>query len=129
MGCKTLTQSITRSTRTAVHTSAKAHTDDPDRHQNLIICSFAHCQPPLKFHANPFWQCLHKVANRQTNKDDDYMTSMYMYLDAEELLMQVSELVDARTAADRRQTVVDGTDRRRRRGCLDPQSCTAAERL
>ena len=127
MGRKTLTQSITRSTRT-VHTSAKAHTDDPVRHQNLIICSLAHCQPPLKFSRKSVWQCLRKVANKQTN-NDDYMTSMYVYLDAEELLMQVSELVDARTAADRRQTVVDGTDRRRRRGCLDPQSCTAAERL
>jgi len=111
-----------------VHTSAKAHTDDPVRHQNLIICSLAHCQPPLKFSRKSVWQCLRKVANKQTN-NDDYMTSMYVYLDAEELLMQVSELVDARTAADRRQTVVDGTDRRRRRGCLDPQSCTAAERL
>jgi len=47
-----------------VHTSAEARLTsvtiriririrDPDRHQNLIICSSAHCQPSPKFHANP----------------------------------------------------------------------------
>jgi len=36
-------------------TSHHCRDTDPDRHQNLIICSFAHCQfLRSKFHANPF---------------------------------------------------------------------------
>jgi len=60
-----------------VHTSAKARLisvaiririRDPDRHQNLIVCSLAHCQPSLKISCKTVQQSLHKVANRQTNK-------------------------------------------------------------
>jgi len=46
---------------------------DPDRHQNLIICSLAHCQPSLKISCKSVRTFLRKVANRlttdkQTNK-------------------------------------------------------------
>ena len=58
-----------------MHTSTKARLTsvairirDPDRHQNLTICSLAHCQPSRKFHANRFRSFLCKVANRQTNR-------------------------------------------------------------
>jgi len=39
---------------------------DPDCHQNLVICSLAHCQPSLKISRKSIWKFLHKVANRQT---------------------------------------------------------------
>jgi len=72
----------TRSTGT-VHTSAKARlisvmlririririrVRDPDRHQNLIICSLAHWQPSLKIPCKSVWKFSCKVANRQTDK-------------------------------------------------------------
>jgi len=41
---------------------------DPDRHQNLIICSLAYCQPSMKISCKSVWTFLHQVANRQTNK-------------------------------------------------------------
>jgi len=41
---------------------------DPDRHQNLIICSLAHCQPSLKISCKSVRKLLRKVANRQTEK-------------------------------------------------------------
>ena len=73
-----------RSTGT-VHTSAKARLTsiairiririwihigirDPDRHQNLIICSLAHRQPFLKISCKFVRKFLRKVANRQTDK-------------------------------------------------------------
>jgi len=40
---------------------------DPDRHQNLIICSLAHYQPSLKMSCKRVRKFLRKVANRQTN--------------------------------------------------------------
>jgi len=70
--------SETRSTGT-VHTSAKARITsvviqirirDPDRHQNLTICSLAHCRPSLKISRKSIYKFLRKVANRQTNNDD-----------------------------------------------------------
>jgi len=73
----------TRSTGT-VHTSAKARLTsvairikiririrDPDRHQNLVICSLANQLPtlPWKFHANPFRSfCAKLLRGRQTDK-------------------------------------------------------------
>ena len=39
----------------------------PDRHQNLISCSPAR-QPSLKISPKSVWQFLHKVANKQTNR-------------------------------------------------------------
>jgi len=73
----------TRSTGT-MHTSTKAHLTsvailiriqictwirEPDHHQNLIICSLAHCQPFLKFHANPFGNfCANLLTDRQTDR-------------------------------------------------------------
>jgi len=66
-----------------VHTSAKARVTsvaiwiricirkrnrDPDRHQNLIFCSLAHCQPSLKILCKSVWKFLRQVANRQTGK-------------------------------------------------------------
>ena len=41
---------------------------DTDRHQNLTMCSLAHCQPSLKFHANLFGSfCAKLLTNRQTS--------------------------------------------------------------
>jgi len=61
---------LTRSTGT-VHTTAKAcltgvtiRISDLDRHQNLIICSLAHCWPSLKSSCKSLWKFLCKVANR-----------------------------------------------------------------
>jgi len=74
---------MTRSTGT-VHTYAKVRLTsvaiririqirDPDRHQNLILCSSAHCQPSLKISCKSVWQFLRKVSNtnRQTNNDEN----------------------------------------------------------
>jgi len=68
----------TRSTGTG-HTFTKARLAsvaiwirDPDLHQNLIICSLAHCQPSLKISCKAVQEYLCKVANRQTN--DDYIS-------------------------------------------------------
>ena len=67
---------ITRSTGT-VHTSAKARLTSVaisvppsgesvrDRHQNLNICSLAHCQPFRKISSKSVWTFLRKVANKQ----------------------------------------------------------------
>ena len=41
---------------------------DPDRHQNLIICSLIHCQPFLKISCKSVGTFSPKVANRQTDK-------------------------------------------------------------
>ena len=73
-------QCSTRCTGT-VHTSTKARLIsvaiqiririwilDPDRHQNLDICSLAHCQPSLKISCKSVHKFLRKVANRQTDK-------------------------------------------------------------
>jgi len=52
---------------------------DPDRHQNLTICSVAHCQPSLKISCKFVWKFLRKVANRQTNRQtnhDENITSL-----------------------------------------------------
>jgi len=58
-----------------VHTSTKLRlTDvvtqihDPDHHQNLIICSLAHCQPSRKISCKSIWKFLCKVANRQRER-------------------------------------------------------------
>jgi len=69
-----------------VHTSAKARLTsvairiririrDPNHHQNLIICSLAHCQPFLKISCKSVQTFSPKVANRQTN-NDDYISSL-----------------------------------------------------
>jgi len=61
-----------------------------DRHQNLIICSLAHCQPSLKISCKSVQKFLHKAANRQTN-NDDYTSSLVEVkkLMSNEDLMQV----------------------------------------
>ena len=70
-----------RNTRT-VHTSAKARLTgvairiririrDPDRHQNLIICLVADCQPSLNISCKSVSVKLLKY--KQTN-NDDYIT-------------------------------------------------------
>jgi len=69
----------TRSTG-AVHTSAKARLipgsiRDPDRHQNLTICSLAHCQAFLKISCKSVQKFVCNVADRQTN-NDDYISSL-----------------------------------------------------
>jgi len=48
---------------------------DPNRHQNLIICSLAHCQPSLKIPCKSVALFLRKLANRQTN-NEDYISSL-----------------------------------------------------
>jgi len=48
---------------------------DLDRHQNLIICSLANCQPSLKISCKSIWKFLCKVADKHTN-NDDYITSL-----------------------------------------------------
>ena len=45
---------------------------DPDRHQNLIICSLAHCEPSLKISCKSVWKfCANLLTDKQTNNDDD----------------------------------------------------------
>jgi len=85
--CNINVQHKTRSTG-IVHTSAKARLTsvairiqihDLDRHQNLTICSLAHCQPSLKISRKSAWTFLCKVANRQTDRqknNNDYITSL-----------------------------------------------------
>jgi len=68
-----------------VHTSAKAvltsvairvrvririhiRIRDPNRYQNLIICSLAHCQPSLTISCKSVRTFLRKVASKQTDK-------------------------------------------------------------
>ena len=53
---------------------------DPDGHQNLTICSLAHCQSSLKISCKSVGKFLRKVANsymtnRQTNHND-YVSSL-----------------------------------------------------
>ena len=40
---------------------------DPDRHQNIIICSLAQCQSSVKISCKSVSKFLRNVANRQTN--------------------------------------------------------------
>jgi len=42
---------------------------DPDCHQNLTICSVAHCQPSLKILYKSVQKFLRKTANRQKQTD------------------------------------------------------------
>ena len=53
---------------------------DPDRHQNLIICSLAHCQLSLTISGKSVREFLSEVANRQqTDKqtnNDEKITSL-----------------------------------------------------
>ena len=63
--------SVTRSVRIGIR--------DPNRHQSLIICSLAHCQPSLKISCKSVGKFLRKVANRQTNRqrnNNDYISSL-----------------------------------------------------
>ena len=48
---------------------------DPDRHQNLISCSSAHCQPSLKISCKSVRKFLRKVANKQTDKQTNRQTT------------------------------------------------------
>jgi len=68
-----------------VHASTKARLTgvairiripDPDRHQNLSICSLARCQPFLKISCESVQMFLRKVANRQTAKQTDKQTTI-----------------------------------------------------
>jgi len=79
VGCRRHNSSSTKSTGTA-HTSAKARLAtvaipiririrDPDRHQNLIICSSSNFQPSLKISCKSAWTfCTKLLTDRQTNK-------------------------------------------------------------
>jgi len=48
---------------------------DSDSHQNLIICSVAHCQPSMKILCKSVPKFLCKDANRQTNRQTDKQTN------------------------------------------------------
>jgi len=45
---------------------------DPDRHQNLTVCSLARCQPSLKISCKSVLKFLRKVAKRQTNTQTNH---------------------------------------------------------
>jgi len=70
-------------------TSYQCHTTDPDpytdRHQNLTICSLAHCQPSLKtsYKSVPNFFCAKLLTDRQTDRqtnrqrnNDNYTSSL-----------------------------------------------------
>ena len=48
---------------------------DPDRHQNLVVCSLAHCKPSPKISCKSVRKFLREVANRQTNRPTDKQTN------------------------------------------------------
>jgi len=52
---------------------------NPDRQQNLIVCSLANCQHSLKISCKSVQQFLHKVASRQTNRHADKQTTTITY--------------------------------------------------
>jgi len=61
-----------------VHTSAKTRLTwigDPDRHQSLIVCLLAHCQPSVKISCKSVRTFLRKVANRQTDRQANRQTT------------------------------------------------------
>jgi len=61
----------TRLTSVAIRIRIRIRICDPDRHQNLIICSVAHYQQFLIILCKLVHKSLRKVANRQTNKQTD----------------------------------------------------------
>jgi len=85
---------------------------DPDRHQNLIICSLAHCQPSLKILYKSIRTFLRKVVNRQTDRqtnNDDYITSLAevvkIYDDDDGILRHVAAKTTQRAATQRTASV------------------------
>jgi len=50
--------------------------DERDHHQNLIICSLAHCQPSLKISCKSPGKFLHKVLKNRQMDNDDYIYSL-----------------------------------------------------
>jgi len=65
---------------------------DPDRHQNLIICSLAHCQSSLKISCKSVRKFLRNVDNRQTDRqtdNDDYITSWAEVTTEQQLLFRM----------------------------------------
>ena len=52
---------------------------NPDRYQNLTICSLAHCQPSLKISCKSVLKFLRSIANRKTarqaNNDENNLLS------------------------------------------------------
>jgi len=68
-----------RLTRVAIRIRIRIRITDPDHHQNLIICSLAHCQRTLKISRKSVPNLLRKVANKQTHSqtnNDDNITSL-----------------------------------------------------
>jgi len=53
---------------------------DPDRHQNLIICSLAHCQSSLKISCKSVRKFLRNVDNRQTDRQTDRQRRLHNLL-------------------------------------------------
>jgi len=95
----------TRSTGT-VHTSAKARLTsvaipiririrDLDRHQKLIICLLAHCQPSLKISCKSVRKFLRKVANRQRDRQTNRQTTTNDYISSFAVVISEHLAVDS----------------------------------
>ena len=52
---------------------------DPDHHQNLIVCSLAHCQPSVNISCKSVREFLRKVANKQTDRQTTTKTTTIYY--------------------------------------------------
>jgi len=72
-----------------VHTSAKVRLTsvviqihEPDRHQNVIICSLVHCQPSLKISCDLFGSffCVKLLTDRQTDKQTNKQRRLHILL-------------------------------------------------
>jgi len=64
-------QTCTKARLTSVTIWIRIQICDPDRQQNLILCSLAHCQPSVKISCKSVWKFLRKVTNRRTNNDEN----------------------------------------------------------
>jgi len=80
--CATRHRKKARSTGTVQYSSTKAlltivairiciRICHPNCHRNLIICSLAHCQPSLEISCKYVQKFFCKVANRQTNNNEN----------------------------------------------------------
>ena len=74
------TSAKARLTSVAIRIRTRIPSRDPDRHQNLNICSLAHCQPSLKIACKSVQKFLRKVANRQTDRQTDRQRRLHILL-------------------------------------------------
>ena len=59
------TSTKARLTGVALRIQIRNQICDPDRRQNLIICSLTHCQSSLKMSCKSVWKFLHKQTDKQ----------------------------------------------------------------